>query len=148
MDAVGKLRGAGPEGERAAAWEVMRCIFRAWRDGRPEDMRAYLDADVVMVFPGSAERTQGADAMLAGFKAFAEQAVTEGVEVTDRQVDVVGEQAIASYAYRITYRRDGRRWRASGRDMWILARREERWRAVWRTMLDLAESEVGPVDRR
>jgi ketosteroid isomerase-like protein len=61
------------------------------------------------------------------------------VDVVDRQVDVVGDQAIASYRYGITYRRDGQRFRARGRDLWILARSDGRWRAVWRTMLDLAE---------
>lgn len=133
------VRGSGPAGERSAAWEVMRAIFRAWRDGRPAAMRPHLDPGVVMVFPGSGERVVGAEAMLAGFEAFVAQAVTETVDVVDRQVDVVGDQAIASYRYGITYRRDGQRFHARGRDLWILARREGRWRAVWRTMLDLAE---------
>jgi uncharacterized protein (TIGR02246 family) len=139
MAAQIRLRGTGPEKDRMEAWEVMRGIFRAWRDGRPRDMRPLLDDDVVMVFPGSGDRVEGAEAMLAGFEAFVSQATTEHVDVTDRQVDVVGDQAIATYAYGITYRRGGRRWRATGRDLWILARRNGPWQAVWRTMLDLAE---------
>jgi len=58
-------------------------------------------------------------------------------------VDVVGDQAIASYDYRMTYRRDGRRYRASGRDLWVFARQDGRWRAVWRTMPDLSEDVLG-----
>jgi len=121
----------------------MRGIFRAWRDGRPADMKPHLDEGIVMVFPGSGERVQGAAAMLAGFEAFVARAVTESVDVVDRQVDVVGDQAIASYDYRMTYRRDGRRYRASGRDLWVFARQDGRWRAVWRTMLDLSEDVLG-----
>lgn len=121
----------------------MRGIFRAWRDGRPADMRPHLDDGIVMVFPGSGERVQGAAAMLAGFETFVARAVTESVDVVDRQVDVVGDQAIASYDYRMTYRRDGQRYRASGRDLWVLARQDGRWRAVWRTMLDLSEEVLG-----
>ena len=139
MAARDTVRGNGPAEDRAAAWEVMRAIFRAWRDGHPGDMRPHLDAGIVMVLPGSGERVQGADAMLAGFEAFAAEAFTETVDVVDRQLDVVGDQAVASYAYGITYRRGGQRFRASGRDLWILGRRDGRWLAVWRTMLDLAE---------
>ena len=142
MGARDTFRGNGPAEERAAAWEVMRAIFRAWRDGRPTDMRPHLDPEIVMVFPGSGERVQGAEAMLAGFEAFAAQAVTETVDVRHRQVDVVGDQALARYAYGITYRRDGRRFRATGRDLWILGWRGGRWLAVWRTMLDLAEERL------
>jgi ketosteroid isomerase-like protein len=139
MAAQIRLRGTGPEEDRMEAWEVMLGIFHAWRDGRPRDMRPLLDDDVVMVLPGSGDRIEGAEAMLAGFEAFVSQAAIEHVDVTDRQVDVVGDQAIATYAYGITYRREGWRWRATGRDMWILSRRSGGWQAVWRTMLDLAE---------
>jgi hypothetical protein len=42
------------------------------------------------------------------------------------------------------YERDGARWRSTGRDIWTFEKTPEGWRAVWRTMLDLAEVPAVP----
>ena len=136
------IGGTGSEAERAAAWECMRRIFRAWRDGRPTDMRPSLDEDMVMVLPGQGERVRGVDAVLEGYVAFCGEARIERMDVSERQLDVVGEVAVASYGYALAYARQGRRWLARGRDQWVLARRAGEWKAVWRTMLDLSEREL------
>lgn len=135
------LGGSGPAGERAAAWEVVRGIFSAWRHGRPEEMRPFLHDDMVMVFFQSGERAIGADAVLEGFVAFSATAVTEHMEARERQVDVVGNTAVASYAYALSYLRDGRQFHATGRDLWVLQKSAGQWRAAWRTMLELEERE-------
>jgi ketosteroid isomerase-like protein len=136
------VAGAGPAQDRREAWGVVRSIFRSWRDGRPGDMQPLLHADMVMVFPGNGERAEGADAVMAGFIAFCAEAVAERVEAHDRQLDVVGHTAVASYAYAMTYVRGGRRFRASGRDQWVLEKAQGAWLAVWRTMLELEEREL------
>jgi len=46
---------------------------------------------------------------------------------------------VASFTYEMIYERDGKGNRATGRDLWVLARQDGHWLAVWRTMLDLAE---------
>jgi ketosteroid isomerase-like protein len=124
------VAGAGPEQDRSAAWKVVRAIFRAWRAGRPAEMQPLLHDDMVMVFPATAERAEGAGAVLEGFIAFCAEAVTEEVEARDRQLDVVGQTAVASYAYAMTYTRGGRRFRATGRDQWVLQNSDGAWLAV------------------
>jgi hypothetical protein len=136
------VAGAGPLQDRTRAWEVVRQIFLAWREGRPADMRPLLHDDMVMVFPGNAERAEGAEAVLEGFIAFCAQAIAERVEARDRQLDVVGQTAVASYAYAMTYARGSRRFRAMGRDQWVLQKQRGSWLAVWRTMLELEEQEL------
>jgi hypothetical protein len=136
------IDGTGPETERVAAWTCLRRIFHAWRDGRPLDMRPSLDEDMVMVLPGQGGRVTGADAVLEGYVAFCGAARIERMDVSARQLDVLGEGAVASYDYALAYARQGRRWLATGRDLWVLARRAGEWKAVWRTMLDLSEREL------
>jgi ketosteroid isomerase-like protein len=136
------LTGAGPDEARDEAWEVVRTIFRAWRERRPEDMRPLLHPDIVMVFPGAAERATGVDSVMEGFIAFSAEAVPERVEARDRQLDVVGNTAVASYVYTLVYSRAGHRYRASGRDWWVLEKRGSGWLAVWRTMLELEGREL------
>jgi uncharacterized protein (TIGR02246 family) len=136
------VSGAGPDQARHDAWEVVRTIFRAWRERRPQDMRPLLHPDIVMVFPGSAERASGVDAVMEGFIAFSAEAEPERVEARDRQLDVIGNTAIASYVYTLIFTRAGHRYRASGRDQWVLEKQDGAWRAVWRTMLDLEGREL------
>ena len=52
--------------------------------------------------------------------------------------------SVVSFAYEMVYERDGRRSRATGRDLWVFARQQGGWLAVWRTMLDLAEQPAEP----
>jgi ketosteroid isomerase-like protein len=93
------LSGAGPDQARHDAWEVVRRIFRAWRERRPADMRPLLHPDIVMVFPGTAERASGVDAVMEGFITFSAEAEA------DRQLDVIGNTAIASYVYTLIFTR-------------------------------------------
>jgi ketosteroid isomerase-like protein len=76
---------------------------------------------------------------VAGFEDFCTHAVVHEYTESGHQFDVVGDTAVATYTYEMVYERDGRRSRVSGRDLWVFARQEARWLAVWRTMLDLAE---------
>ena len=93
-----------------------------------------------MVVPGFGGRIVGRAAFLAGFQDFVEQAVLQEYREDEPLLDVVGEVAVVSYRYEMLYTRSGERWRATGRDMWVFARRDEGWIAVWRTMLDSAEA--------
>jgi hypothetical protein len=92
-----------------------------------------------MVFPGFSGRAEGRDANVAVFTDFCTHAVVRAYTERDRQIDVVGDTAVASFAYEMVYERSGERTRATGRDLWVFARQEGVWLAVWRTMLDLAE---------
>jgi hypothetical protein len=60
----------------------------------------------------------------------------------DHEADVVGTTAVVSFRYEMDYERAGKRYRATGRDLWVFHNRQEAWTAVWRTMLDVAEAEV------
>ncbi|PYQ46356.1 MAG: hypothetical protein DMF78_26525 [Acidobacteria bacterium] len=56
------------------------------------------------------------------------------------KIDVAGETAVVSLRYEMLYERSGKRYRATGRDLWVFERDGPAWLAVWRTMLDLDEN--------
>ena len=126
--------------EDAAA--VMRRINGAWLDGRVEDLGPMLHPEIVMVFPGFAGRVQGREEFLAGFHDFRLNARVHNFSDRDLQLDVAGDTAVVSYEYEMVYERAGKRYRASGRDLWVFQRQDEAWIAVWRTMVDLKENAV------
>ncbi|MFQ5695281.1 MAG: nuclear transport factor 2 family protein [Terriglobia bacterium] len=115
---------------------------RAWREGSPQELQDLLHPDVVMVFPGFGGRSRGASAMISGFEEFCAHARVHEYDESDLQVDVVGSTGAASYAFAMTYEREGRRYRSTGRDLWMFGMTDGAWKATWRTMLDVHEEEV------
>jgi ketosteroid isomerase-like protein len=98
-----------------------------------------LDPKIVMLLPGGGQ-VEGADALVAGFVDMCENATTLEFEETGRRVDVFGETAVASFGWAMVYERASRKYRAAGRDVWVFRRDRESWRAIYRTMLDVAEA--------
>jgi ketosteroid isomerase-like protein len=128
-----------------AVASVLQRINRAWLERRPDDLRAYFHPSMTMVLPGFSGQIQGLEPIIAGFVDFCEHATVHDYRETDHQVDVIGDTAVASFAWEMVYERAGQRYRATGRDLWVFARQGDDWLAVWRTMLDLAEQPVPDV---
>jgi ketosteroid isomerase-like protein len=128
----------------AAHEEVSRTlssINQAWLEGRPLDLEAVFDANVVMLVPGGI-RVEGRSLLVQSFVDMCENARVDAFEESGREVDVFGDAAIASFAFTMVYEREGEKYRSTGRDLWFFSRGDEGWKAVFRTMLDLAEEPV------
>jgi hypothetical protein len=117
---------------------TLSSINEAWLEGRPRDLERYLDPNVVMLLPGG-RRVEGREALAQSFVDMCENARVLGFEESDRQIDLLDGVAIASFAFAVVYEREGARYRSTGRDLWVFSRSEGSFRAVYRTMLDLAE---------
>jgi len=132
------MEGHEPADSQAVAGALRR-INEAWLDGRPHDLRPLIRSEITMVFPGFAGRIQGAASFLAGFEEFCRTAQVHSYQEHDGQIDVIADTAVASYRFEMVYEREGARYQATGRDLWIFTRQADAWLAVWRTMLDLHE---------
>jgi ketosteroid isomerase-like protein len=117
---------------------TLSSINQAWLEGRPRDLERYLDPNVVMLLPGGG-RVEGREALVQSFVDMCENARVLAFEESDPQADVFGDTAIASVGFTVVYEREGRKYRSTGRDLWVFSRSEGSFRAVYRTMLDLAE---------
>jgi ketosteroid isomerase-like protein len=125
--------------EREHVLQVLTSINEAGFGCDLDRLAELLDEAVVMVFPGFHGRTEGKQAMLSGFEDFCRNARLISKSESDHQVDIVGDVAVASFDFEVVYERDGKSYRSTGRDVWVLGKRDGEWRAVWRTMLDLSE---------
>ena len=125
-----------------AVVESMNRINQAWLAGRIDDIAPMIHPDVTTVIPGFSGRVQGRDLFLKGFRDFYQSATIHEFRETESAVDVIGDTAVLSFLFAMVYDRDGGRYRATGRDFWIFHRDAAEWVAIWRTMLDLGETDA------
>jgi ketosteroid isomerase-like protein len=130
------------ESEATQVVGVLNAINRAWLEDHVDDMGSMLHPDIVMVLPGFGGRSSGRGAFLDGFRDFRKSASTIKFNVRDFQVDITGDAAVATYCFEMEYDRVDTQWRATGRDLWVLRKQRGKWRATWRTMLDMNENAI------
>jgi ketosteroid isomerase-like protein len=94
----------------------------------------------VIAFPGFSER--GRKDFLAGFRDFCQNTRVHEFRECDSQVNVVGDVAVATFRYDMLYERAGKRSRSTGRDLRVFQKHAAGWIAVWRTMLDVRETDA------
>lgn len=120
---------------------VLASINSAWRANRPTDMRGFLDPGMTMALPGFGQSVVGREALLASFEDFCQNARVLAYRETEENIHVVGGTAVATFRFEMVYERATYRATSAGRDLWVFNQRGDGWVAVWRTMLDLTESQ-------
>lgn len=114
--------------------EVVEGIMSAWLRCDADALNAFYDDDVVVRGPDFLVRTRGREEGIAGDRAFLEAARIDAFEHSDHSIDVVGETAVASYRWAMTYTLAGQTHSERGRDLFVLADGERGPRIVWRVM--------------
>jgi Domain of unknown function (DUF4440) len=125
--------------EEMEANETLSAINNAWRNRNPEEMKKYLHPDIVMILPGFSGEIIGREKLIDGFKEFCTNAEVLEYSESDEQINVVGNCAVISFKFEMVYERTTYRDKSTGRDLWIFDRQDNKWIAVWRTMIDVNE---------
>jgi hypothetical protein len=133
----------GEVGDREAVVSALMRLKDAWLEERYSDLLPLVHEQAVVVTSGFSGRVVGREAAVAGFVEFGQTTKVHSLEMGDVQADVVGDTAVGSFAFVMVYERERRRFLARGRDMWVFARHDGTWLAVWRTMVGLEESPLG-----
>jgi ketosteroid isomerase-like protein len=120
----------------------MRKINQTWLHGHVGDLASMLHPEIVMALPDFIGSMQGREDFLAGFREFRQTATIAAFHEQDLRVDVAGQTAVVTFRYEMVYERSGARYRSTGRDLWVFQKQSPAWIAVWRTMLDVDESDA------
>jgi hypothetical protein len=116
-------------------WLITQEINDCWVRGRTEDLEKHFHTDIVFVAPGFQQRLEGRAACVDSFRDFCASATVHDFRTSGPSVDVFGETAVATYSFEIEYGLGSESFSESGRDMWVFVRDQERWLAVWRTIV-------------
>jgi hypothetical protein len=132
--------------EQIAIRDLLSRINNAWINQRGEAMTAALNEcfaeDVVMRGPGFAFIGKGRDLLVQSYRDFISNAEVKSVSLDEPEIDITGETATAQYKWTMTYVLGGQECNESGRDLFVLARRDKKWLAVWRAMLPDPDSDA------
>src|SRR5437868_10193801 len=113
-------------------------INQTWLTNPPDEFPALLGKlfHESMVIRGPGYQTMGAgrDACIQSYVDFVRQARVTAWNLSDTEVDLFGDTAIATYAWKITYEMNGQEHRETGHDLFVFMRSDNRWLAVWRAM--------------
>ena|ERR1700756_3951092 len=125
--------------EQIAIRDLLSRINEAWINLRGESMIAALNEcfakDVVMRGPDFAFLGKGRDLVVQSYCDFVTNAEVKSVSLDEPEIDVTGETATAQYKWTMAYALNGQEYTEHGRDLFVLARRDNKWLAVWRAML-------------
>ena len=118
-------------------WALVERSNRAWLEGRPEDTAELFDEDVVMVGPDGQVASRGRVAMVRSYVEYGAQVKTHAFDVVAHRVDVIGDTAVVDYTFDVEYEYASQRHRERGREILVMRRTPQAWRAIWRTQMTL-----------
>jgi len=117
---------------------VLASINEAWREGHPSSMAEHLHPEIVMALPGFEQIVRGRETLIASFDEFCKNARVLEYEESGEHIDAIGDCAVATFRFKMLYERAAYREMSQGRDLWVFHREQDRWIAVWRTMIELS----------
>lgn len=118
---------------------TMTSIGRAWKQNSSAKMRPYLHPQMTMILPGFRGTVTGSDAIIGSFEEFSANAKVLEYQESDELTQIVGDVGFVSFRFNMLYERAAYRERSIGRDIWAFQLIEQKWLAVWRTMVELKE---------
>ncbi len=121
--------------DREAIRGLIRRINSAWLTRRTGELADCVHPAMVIAGPGRQVRVEGREACIKSYDDFMGAAVVDEYHEADPTIDVCGDTAVATFGWEMAWTMDGRSHRELGHDLFVLARHDGRWWAVWRTML-------------
>ncbi len=119
-------------GTQMEAWDVVRRINAAWREGHPERLSELFHDRIAIVGVDGRRYGEGKVACADSYRSFCEHATVTHYQESDPAVEIYDTVAIVNYGFEIEYEIEGKSSRESGRDVFVLEKIDGRWLAVWR----------------
>jgi hypothetical protein len=125
--------------EQTEIRDLLSRINNAWSKLRGDAMTAALNEcfadEIVLRGPGFVFLGKGRDSAVQSYHDFVTQAEVKSVLLDEPQIDVAGDTATAQYKWSMTYVLNGQEYTEQGHDVFVFARRDNKWLAVWRALL-------------
>lgn len=119
--------------------QLLRIINSSWLSSKPEELPKILadcfHADMVIKGCDLETVAKGRDACIRSYVDFIEQAKIRAFHQDEADIRIVGDTAVASYGWNITYTLEENEFTEPGHDVFVFNRTNGKWLAIWRAML-------------
>lgn len=122
-------------------WHTVQKLNKEWLNNKTEELAYYFHKDMVITGPDLKVLANDKNACIKSYKDFINKAKINEYKEYDPEVSVFAYTAIVRYKFDIKYEMDGKTYDETGIDLFVLIKEEERWQAVWRTMIPDKEKE-------
>ncbi len=116
-------------------WHTVQKLNKEWLNNKTDELAYYFHKDMVIAGPGMQVLAHNRAECIKSYKDFMSQAEVDDYKESDPEVNLVAYTAVVSYRFDIDYTMKGKKYKESGRDLFVLIKEEERWQAVWRMMM-------------
>jgi hypothetical protein len=118
---------------------MLKRINDAWVKGRTDDLEEFFHEQMVIAHPGSGSQGRGRQACVESYRTFTSQATVRRLKESHHHIDVWDDTAVATYRFELDYEMKGETHRDVGTDLFVFVRQQNKWRAVWRTIIPQGE---------
>ena len=118
-------------------------IIRSWLEEDYDFLKSCLDENVVMCLSPAAAHSVGREAVCESLRRLNERRIIKRYDQGEFNVNIIGNDAIAFYRYRIEYDEGNIQCSESGFDFYVFKHHEKKWRLRWRSVCPTGAG-VGP----
>ena len=117
---------------------IIKDVNDATLGSKETDLGQFFHDGVKFVAPDFNSALEGKEAALNSYREFRENAELKGYELGEPDVSIFDTTAVATYSFDMRYKLAEETYHETGRDIVVLARRDDEWKIVWRTLVTLS----------
>ena len=111
-------------------WNTLRELNDCWTKGDGSGLVNHFHKDMVAITPTKRERLVGCDACVASWMGFAKAAKINSWKEIDPLITLLGNMAIVTYYFDMSFEMGGQTIKMGGRDMYVFLKENGKWWAV------------------
>ncbi len=115
--------------------EIINKINSSWIESNPESLRNYFHDNIMIVSPELKVLGKGIEECIKAYTDFINQATIIEHNISEPEIYVFENTAIASYKYDFAWELKGKSYRESSHNLFVFTYTDSRWLAVWRKIL-------------
>ena len=111
---------------------ILKDTNEAWSSGKPETLSAFFHDDIIIVSPDLKILGSGKGACIQSYADFLGRASDICFHAEDPDVFIFDRSAVAFYTYDISWKMEGRQFRETGKEVYVLNKQKDEWRIIMR----------------
>ena len=129
------MRLAAEKQEQEQIRNLLSRINEAWLTGQTERLSDCFHNHMIVKGPDLQEMARGREACVKSYADFIRLATVGEFQASEPVIDLIGNVAVVTSPWKISYWMNDRDYHESGRDLLVFIREDGGWQVAWRSVL-------------